>query len=658
MPPPSPPPSLPPSDPPAHARPPSLAGYTAKMLFGTAVLALLYAGREVLIPVTLAVVLSLAIAPGVRLLRRLGLGHAAAVLSAVAALSLLLLGLATLIGLQAVEMTDSLPRYQSTLGAKIEVLRDAAVGRMASMQGSAGRMLGNLLDADGGAEGDVNGNAGESAAPRPGRPGVMQVQIQERQATPLQLAGRVLGSLWGPLGTAGVVLIVLVFVLLEHESLRDRLIRLAGGSDIRTTTYALNDAGQRLSRLFVSQFTVNLGVGAVIGLGLAGIGVPHGLFFGVVTAVFRFVPYVGVSAAALGATVLAAAVDTGWTTMLLTMALFAVVEFVVAQVIEPRLYGHNTGLSPLSVVLSAIFWGWIWGPAGLLVSTPLTLCLVVAGRHVRSLAFLDILLGDTPPLSLSEKFYQRALSDDADDLIAAARQFLKGKTFAKYCDQILMPAMRLCAQDLAAGSINEQQQQQLRRAIVRVIEAIGTQGRSARADRQRGSVLDDPNIGLQLRRLRESRAGKWQGPLAAPAGSVALCLGAGSIRDEFVTEILVRMLRDQRIDARGLGLADFEAPPPSGALPESVALIFIVLSGLATERSTCLRLARRSRELLPHATRVGLLPPEAETDEAAWAELGLDLVVRSFEQAAACAAACCAAAAHLKNAQPATTHQP
>ena len=521
---------------------------------------------------------------------------------------------------------------------------------MESVQGSAGRILGNLLNENA----DSNGSAGDPASQRPGRSGALKVQIEERPATPMQLAGRALGSLWGPLGTAGVVLIVLVFVLLEHESLRDRLIRLAGSADIRSTTYALNDAGQRLSRFFVSQIAVNLGVGAVIGLGLACVGVPHGLFFGVVTAVFRFVPYVGVAAAAVSATALGAAVETGWMTMLLTIGLFAVVEIVVAQVVEPRLYGHSTGLSPLSVVLSAIFWGWIWGPTGLLVSTPLTLCLVVAGRHVKSLEFLEILLGNTPPLSMSEKFYQRALSYDADDLIANARSFLRSKSFAKYCDQILMPAMRLGAQDLAAGSIDEQQQHKLRRAIVQVIEAIGTQGRSSRSERNRRSVLDDPNIGLQLRRLRESRAGKWQGPLAVPPDSLTLCLGAVSVRDEFVTEILVRVLRDQRLDARGLSFADFEAPPPSGALPGSVAIIFIVLPGSDVERSSAVRMVQRSRDVVPRATLIGLLPPDAETDERVWTDLGLDAVVRSFEQAAECAVAWYAGAAHRQNPRTAT----
>ncbi|MEO5795231.1 MAG: AI-2E family transporter, partial [Rhodoferax sp.] len=235
-------PKLPPSLTPASRPAPEIAGYTYKVLLVVAVLTVLYVGREVLIPVTLAVVLSLAIAPAVRALKQLGLGQVPAVLSAVVVLSMLLLGLATLIGLQAIELADGLPQYQSTLGSKIEILRETTVGRLESMQGSAGRVFGKLLDGGG----DVDGRAGELSAGLRVPAGVVPVQIQERPATPLQLASQVLGSLWGPLGTVGVVLIVLIFVLLEHESLRDRFIHLTGGTDIRTATYAFNDAGQRL----------------------------------------------------------------------------------------------------------------------------------------------------------------------------------------------------------------------------------------------------------------------------------------------------------------------------------------------------------------------------------------------------------------------------
>jgi predicted PurR-regulated permease PerM len=628
------PPTRPPTSTPA--RPATEAtGHTHKILLAIAVLAVLYVGREVLIPVTLAVVLSLAIAPVVRALKRRGLGQVPAVLSAVAVLSLLLLGLATLIGMQAVELADSMPQYQSTLGAKVEVLREATVGRVESMQGSAGRIFGKLLDAGE----NTDSHTGELGSRLRVAPGVVPVQIQERPATPMQLVSQVLGLLWGPLGTVGVVLIVLIFVLLEHESLRDRFIHLTGGSDIRAATYAFNDAGQRLSRFFVSQFAVNLGVGAGIGLGLACIGVPHGVFFAVITAVLRFIPYVGVGAAAISAAVLGAAVDNGWTTMFLTLGLFAVMEVVVAQVIEPQLYGHHTGLSPLSIVLSAIFWGWIWGPMGLLVSTPLTLCLVVAGRHVKSLAFLDVLLGETSPLSLSEKFYQRALSDDADDIIAAARQFLKTRSFAKYCDQILMPALHLGAVDLAAGSINTQQQQKLRHAVVQVIESLGAQADAPNTKQRRAAVLDDPNIGLQLRRLRELHAGQWQGPLSVPPGSITLCVGPSSLRNDFMTEILARVLRQQRIDARNRSFEDFDAPAPPGAMPESIAIVFVVTSPMEDDIAVCTALVAKVRKLFPLATLVGLLPTHTEQDERGADHIGVDLTVSSFEQAARYAAA-------------------
>lgn len=631
---------------------PEAASRTHKILFAIAVLTVLYVGREVLIPVTLAVVLSLAMAPAVRAIKRLGLAHVPAVLSAVAAMSLVVLGLATMIGMQAIELADGLPQYQSTLGYKIETLREATLGRVESMQGSAGRIFGKLLD-DGGS---VDSHADPLSVAQRTPTGVVPVQIQERPATPMQLASQVLGSLWGPLGTVGVVLILLIFVLLEHESLRDRFIHLTGGTDIRSATYAFNDAGQRLSRFFVSQFAVNLAVGAIIGLGLACIGVPHGVFFGVITAVLRFIPYVGLAAAAIGAAIFGAAVDAGWTTMFLTIGLFAVVEIIVAQVVEPQLYGHSTGLSPLSVVLSAIFWGWIWGPMGLLVSTPLTLCLVVAGRHVKSLAFLDVLLGETSPLSLSEKFYQRALSDDAGEIITAARQFLKTRSFAKYCDQILIPALQLGAVDLAAGSINAQQQQQLGHAIVQVIESLGAQADATNTRRRRAPVLDDPNIGLQLRRLRESQAGPWQGPLIVPPGSITLCIGASSLRNDLLTEILARVLRKQGVDARSFSVEDLDAPVPPEAVPESVAIVFVVISFVNADKEACALLLAKLRELFPQATVVGMLSLPTEQNEQAVAGIGLDLTVSSFEQAAHYASARYASAGAPKHGSAAGAH--
>ncbi len=623
---PTPPPPRPfvsPAEPPAP--PPTIRGHAGGLVNGTAVLALLYFGREVLVPITLAVILSLLVAPLVRRLKCLLRNQVAAVLGAVVALALCVGGLAAVIGSQVVVMAAGLPQYESTIRDKIAVVQEVTLGRMQVMQGEAGRMMSRL-----GAE------AGPTVEPRAtlaGPPltasGAVPVEIRPRTQTPVELMSQLFSSIWGPLGRAAIVLIVMVFVLLEHESLRDRFIRLLGGADLRGTTHAFNDAGERLSRFFVSQFAVNVGVGAAIWLGLMAVGLPHGMLWAVLTTVLRFVPYVGVFVAAGSAALMAAAVDPGWSMMFMTLGLFAVVELLAAQVVEPQLYGHSTGLSPLSVVVAAIFWSWLWGPIGLLVSTPLTLCLVVGGRHIQGLRFLDILLGDTPALTMSESFYQRALSGDAGEIIAAARTYLKRKSFARYCDKILTPAMRLAGADLATGSITPQQQLAVKNAIVQVIEALGPDTRRGSRRRRRVSVLDEDNIGVHLRHQREAAIGQYQGPLAVPPGSVVLCIGLGSMRDDLVTEILVRILRDLEIDARHLSIDDIERGPPPGATAGGVAMLFVVSAYPALEWPRVTAVVEQLRERFPSAAIVGLLPQ----DEFQGAQDTLDRVARSFEEA-------------------------
>jgi predicted PurR-regulated permease PerM len=605
--------------------------HTGRLVNGTLVLALLYFGREVLVPITLAAILSLLVAPLVRASKRLGLGQVPSVLGAVAVLTLCVLGTAAVIGSQLVAMATSLPQYESTIRAKIKVVQELTLGRMEIMQGEAGRMMSRL-----------GNDAPDSAPRRPGlggaavtATGAVPVEIHERPQTPIELMSHVFSSIWGPLGRASIVLVILVFVLLEYESLRDRFIRLVGGADLRGTTHAFNDAGARLSRFFVSQFAVNVGVGAVVWIGLAAIGLPHGLLWAVLTTVLRFVPYVGVFVAAFSAGLLAAAVDPGWSLMFLTLGLFAVVELLASQVVEPQLYGHSTGLSPLSVVVAAIFWSWIWGPIGLLVSTPLTLCLVVAGRHIKGLAFLDILLGDTPALSMSERFYQRALSGDADEIIAAARTYLERKSFARYCDKILMPALQLAGADLATHSITAQQQLMVKSAIAQVIETLGPDVRKGSRRQRRISVLDEPNIGAHLRHRREDVMGQWQGPLAVAPGSVALCIGLGSLRDDLVTELLVRILRDLDIDARHLSLEDLGRGPPPGSSSASIAMLFLVSAFPADEWERVVELLPALRARFTEARFVALLPEEGFDA----AEDAVDLVAHSFEEAALHAAA-------------------
>ena len=581
-------------------------------------LAVLYFARDVLIPFTLAVILSLLLSPLVRALRRLGAGPTSSVLAAVLMLALTCGTVAAAMGVQVARMASSLPQYEQTIRDKLEALNAVTVGRVTALIGQAERIVGERGEHDGRVQREAQPPTASTApiqtvrvplTPVPAAP--IPVELHQPPASPLQVVQKVLGSVWAPLETAGIVLVVLVFVLLEHESVRDRFIRIAGGKDLRATTLALNDAGERLSRFFVSQFAVNLGIGAVLWLGLAVIGLPHSLLWAALAAALRFVPYIGIWIAALFSTVLAAAVVPGWSLAIMTLGLFVCVELVAAQLIEPQLYGHTTGLSPLSVVVAAIFWSWLWGPIGLIVSTPLTLCLVVAGRHIEALSFLDVLLGDHQALTMPERFYQRSLAADSDELIASARVFLKHDSLAAYCDLVLMPALRLAALDFGRGAISGEQQLKVRNTIVAVVSAIGGDSRGITRRRNAISVLDHTNAGRQLRQQREQLMGRWQGPLVVPPGSVMLSVSLGSMLDDLAAELLVRILRERKLDARHLSLDDLPQVPPPDASPGGVSMAYLVSAFPTPERQRADSAAEQIRRRFPGACMVTVFLPDA-----------------------------------------------
>ncbi len=282
------------------------------------------------------------------------------------------------------------------------------------------------------------------------------------------------------------------------------------------TTTALSDAGERLSRFFVSQFAVNFGVGVAIGIGLALLGLPQAALWAALASLLRFVPYVGIWIAGFFAMVLALAVTPGWALVVDVAALFVLVELIAGQVVEPQLFGHTTGLSPLSVVVAAIFWSSLWGPIGLVLSTPLTLCLLVGGRYIKTLRFLDFLLGNAPALTLSQKFYQRALSGDSQEVLAMARTYLKRNSLATYCDEVLMPALDLARLDQLFGAIGSDHLAKMRNVVVTLFSALGDEHYGISRRRGHTSVLEGMAPGQRLRKEREQRTGRWQGPVVVP----------------------------------------------------------------------------------------------------------------------------------------------
>jgi hypothetical protein len=311
-------------------------------------------------------------------------------------------------------IAKSLPQYESNVQRKLKILEEVVVGPILRLTNETSRLTG------------IGESPGASPVPArdaerspPGVPEVAVIPPSEFESHPLLLVWKLLTTVWRPIQFAGIVLLVLIFVLLEYESLRDRFIRIAGATDIRAATLALNDVGDRLSRYFVSQFAVNLAFGLAIWISLSALRLPQALLCGTLAGVMRFVPYIGVAIAALLAAALALAVDPGWSMALIGLGVFIVLDIVVGQLVEPHLYGHATGLSPLSVVVGTIFWSWLWGPAGLILSTPITVCLLVAGRHMKGLGVLELLLGKATPLTLPQKFQQQgARSGDSREIIA------------------------------------------------------------------------------------------------------------------------------------------------------------------------------------------------------------------------------------------------
>jgi predicted PurR-regulated permease PerM len=571
-----------------------LRDHSSRIFTTGIILALLYLGRSVLIPLALAIMLSLLVAPLIRALRRLRIGKTSSVLIAVAALTVIGVGAAAALGTQILHIAESLPQYESNVKRKLKTLEQVTIGPMVRLHVEHSR---------------------PTAAPE-----VPTLQSPEFESQPLRLVWRFLTVIWRPVQFADIVLLVLIFVLLEHESLRDRFIRIAGANDIRSATLALNDVGERLSRYFVSQFAVNLAFGLTIWISLSLLRLPQALLCGILAGTLRFIPYVGVGIAALVAAVLALAGDPGWSQALSTLGVFILLDIVVGQLVEPHLYGHATGLSPLAVVVGAIFWSWLWGPVGLILSTPLTLCLLVAGRHIKGLAVLELLLGTAASLTLPQRFYQRALSEDPHEILADARAFLKNNSLAMYCDRVIIPALHLVRLDADSGATTPDQRARIRRVVVKVAAALSGKGLNFRQRRNRGAVLEEVTAGRWLRQQREQLTGKWQGPLGVPPRSIVICIALGSPADDLAAELLVRLLRSEGIDARHFSTAELDAGLPPGANPDGVAIGFLVSAFPCPERGRADSIRLHVQELLPQADLIRVFCPgitassESESD--------------------------------------------
>jgi len=453
---------LPPAGPSAPARLRGDAG--AIVLIGT--VAALYFAREILIPFAFALTLTFLLTPVVVRLQKLRAGRVVSVLTAVVLSVVVASGISWIIATQLVDVANQIPLYSQNIRARIGAFHLPATGQI----GQAAKSVQQIVD--------VFTIPGEPP-PAPGFQGPKQNQPKlpspAVSPTPVRIIEppangwaefRVLSMpVLAPLGRAGMVLIFAIFMLLKREDLRNRLLRLAGLGQLNLMTQAIDDASGRVSRYLLMQFLVNAGFGTLFGIGLYCIGVPNAALWGVVAGILRYVPYVGTLVAATLPLALSLAVFDGWLRPLLVFFLVATLELIVGNFVEPWLYGTRVGISSLAPLVTAVFWTVLWGPAGLILSTPLTVCVVVLGRYFPQLSFLHTLLGDEPVLAAEAQIYQRLLAMDQLEAQAIVDEFLKGRPLVELYDSVMIPALQMAEQDRHKGALGAAREEFLFLAI-------------------------------------------------------------------------------------------------------------------------------------------------------------------------------------------------
>ncbi|MBB5446647.1 MULTISPECIES: AI-2E family transporter [unclassified Paraburkholderia] len=618
-------------------------GIEGLVTFGVGVIAVacLYVASAVMIPITLAILLSFLVAPLADALSRLKLGHVASVCAAVLISVSVIALLCAVIATQLTDLAAGMPRYQATIQHKIDTVHSLTIGKLNRFASEAGQALQRATIEPP----QPRAPNGAAAAASPQASTAVPVEVREPVPTPFELARRVLSPAISPLETALIVFVVTIVILLQRDDLRDRAIRLFGSRDLHRTTTVMDETARRLSRYFVSQLGVNTGVGVVIGAGLFLIGVPSPILWGILAALLRLVPYVGIWIAAILPTALAAAVSPGWAMAIWSLVLFVVAELAVGQVVEPLLYGRSTGLSPFSVVVAAIFWSWIWGPIGLILSTPLTLCLLVLGRHVRRLEFLDVLLGDQPALTPVENFYQRALAGDPDEAIEQAEVLLRDRSLSAYYDEVAIKGLRLAANDLTRGSVTSAQLARIESTTNDLVDGLdgyedrepaplatqanpGAVGPLASSDETQAAramprSVDAANSGIGTTAVTpEQIHGPEQGAFSQPSAAApvfawhaptsrVLCLPGRGPFDALATIILLQLLGKHGFAARSLPHEAVSRASIDSLVADDVGIVCLLYLQIDGIPSHLRNLIRRIRTRLPNVSIVvGLWTPE------------------------------------------------
>lgn len=493
------------------------------------VVAVLHFARDVFIPLALAVLFSFLLAPLVTRLRHWGMWRVPAVLTVVVLAFAVLAVSGGLVVSQLVDLGHKLPEYENNVRTKLHSVRDSSSGVI----GHVTRVFQDFSE-------ELKTPPGVQQTNAPQKP--VPVEIRRTASSPLEVLRMFLGSVVNVLLVFALVVVFAIFMLLQHEDLRDRLIRLVGSRSLNVTTKAFDEAGDRVSRYLVAQLIVNVAFGIPAGVALYFLGVPNPMLWAVLAVLLRYVPYLGIWIAAAMPAAIVFAVDPGWAKALSVFGIYFGIDLIMYNFVEPFVYGNTTGLTPLAILVSAVFWTWLWGAVGLLLATPLTVCLAVLGRYVPSLQFLGILLGDEPVLSPDKRMYQRILAGDLEEATELAGEYLKGKTLLELYDTVVLPALHLAEVDRHAGHLDEKQQASVFQNARLLVETIGEHS--------------DEMIAGHNGPKNRTREQNPQHPETASPGSSVLSLPARDEADEIVALMLAQLL-----NARGVATKSVSSFP-------------------------------------------------------------------------------------------------
>ncbi len=602
------------------------------LLIGAIVIAGLYVAREVLLPLALAILLSFVLTPPLLLLRRIKVPRVLAVGIVVAIGFGFIIALGWMMSREATKLAADLPGYSATLSQKIDALRDST--RESQVLKRAGEVLTDLQQQL------SQPSAGAPPAPGVGTPALkpsdkpIPVEIKEPEPSGWGLYQTIVGTLLPPLATAGIVLLFVVFILLQREDLRDRLIRLFGGADLQRATSTMSDAATRLSRYFLSQVLLNAGYGTLMAAALWAVGVPSPIAWGIIAGLMRFVPYVGSYLAAALPLLIAAAIDPGWTTFVLVLVLFVVGEMIMGQVVEPLVFGRGTGVTPIAVIASTVFWTWLWGPLGLLLAMPLTVGLAVLGRHVEGLEFLDVLLGDEPALTPAQSFYQRALTGDAAEATYQAELALKDQSLEAYLDAVALTGLKLAERDYERGAIDGDQEVKIAHTVKEMMDNLADFeprrwfAKLRPAPEKNGKDKEEAGGLATLAAAEAGEDENGQLPVVerdelAPGWVVdepILSIGGSNALDAAAADMLAGVLRKRGLGVKEYGPEIISAGHISTLAGTEAKLVCLSYLGLGNGPAQIRYLVRRLRRTLPEGTLIMV---------CFWAEEGDQLSVKS-----------------------------